>query len=56
MNDWGSLCVQMRDVPWEHIFKLGFSAANSEFCEWVHVGIEVYIPYRKYQVNSHSSS
>ena len=25
----------MRDVPCEDIFKLGASAAASEFCEWV---------------------
>ena len=45
----------MRDVPWEDIFKLSASAAASEFCEWVQVGIDVYIPHRKYQVKSHSS-
>ena len=28
----------------------------SEFCEWVQVGIDVYIPHRKYQVKPHSSS
>ena len=37
----------MRDVPWEDIFKLSPSAAASEFCEWVQVGIDVYIPHRK---------
>ena len=45
----------MRDVPWEDIFKLSASAAASEFCEWVQVGIDVYIPHRKYQVKPHSS-
>ena len=45
----------LRDVPWEDIFKLGASTAASEFCEWVQVGIDVYIPHRKYQVKSHSS-
>ena len=45
----------MRDVPWEDIFKLGASAAASEFCEWIQVGVYVYIPHRKYQVKSHSS-
>ena len=43
------------DVPWEDIFKLSASAAASEFCEWVQVGIDVYIPHRKYQVKPHSS-
>ena len=45
----------MRDVPWEDIFKFGASAAASEFCEWVQVGIDVYIPHRKYQVKPHLS-
>ena len=44
--DWDSLC--------DHIFRLSASAAASEFCEWVQVGI-VYIPHRKYQVKPHSS-
>ena len=34
---------------------LSASAAASEFCEWVQVGIDVYIPHRKYQVKPHSS-
>ena len=29
---------------------VGASAAASGFCEWVYVGIDVYIPYSKYQV------
>ena len=31
--DWDSLHDHLRDVPWEDIFKLGASAAASEFCE-----------------------
>ena len=53
--DWDGLCDHLRDVPWEDIFKLGASAAASEFCEWVQVGIDVYIPHRKYQVKPRSS-
>ena len=53
--DWDGLRDHLRDVPWEDIFKLGASAAASEFCDWVQVGIDVYIPYRKYQVKTHSS-
>ena len=45
----------MRDAPWEHIFKHSASAAAGEFCEWVRVGIDIYIPHRKYQVKPHSS-
>ena len=53
--DGDGLCDHLRDVPWKDIFKLGASAAASEFCEWVQVGIDVYIPHRKYQVKPHSS-
>ena len=35
--------------------KLSASAAASKFCAWVQVGIDLYIPHRKYQVKSHSS-
>ena len=45
--DWGGLCDHLRDVPWEDIFKLGASAAASEFCEWVQVGIDIYIYHSK---------
>ena len=53
--DWDGLCDHLRDVPWDAIFKLSASAAANEFCEWVQVGIDVYIPYHKYQVKPHSS-
>ena len=53
--DWGSLCDHLRDVPWKDIFKLGAPPAAKEFCEWVQVGIDGYIPHRVYQVKSHSS-
>ena len=36
-------------------FKLGASAAASEFSEWVQVGIDVYIQHIKYQVKPHLS-
>ena len=55
LSDWDGLRDHFRDVPWEDIFKLGASAAASEFCEWVQVGTDVYIPHRKYQVKPHSS-
>ena len=53
--DWDGLHDNLRDVPWEDIFKLSASTAASEFCEWVQVGNDVYIPHRKYQVKPHSS-
>ena len=36
----------LRDVSWEDIFELGASADYSESCEWVQVGIDVYIPQK----------
>ena len=45
--DWYGLHDHLRDVPWEDIFKLSASAAASEFCEWVQVGIDVYILHHK---------
>ena len=53
--DWDGLRDHLRDVPREDIFKLGASAAASEFCGWVLVGTDVYIPHRKYQVKHHLS-
>ena len=53
--DWDGLRDHFRDVPWEDIFKLGASAAASQFCQWVQVGIDLYIQHRKYQVKPHSS-
>ena len=55
-GNWDGLCDHLRNVPCEDIFKLGASAAASEFCEWVQVGIDVYVPHRKCQVKPHSSS
>ena len=53
--DWDGLHDHLRNVPWEDIFKLSVSVAVSVFCEWVQVGIDLYIPHRKYQVKPHSS-
>ena len=39
----GSLHDNSRDIPWDDIFKLGVSAANTGFCGWAHVGIDVYL-------------
>ena len=53
--DWDAFCDHLRDVPWDDIFKLSASAAASEFCYWVQVGIDVHIPHHNYQVKPHSS-
>ena len=52
---WSGLHNHLRDIPWKNIFKLRASAAAaaSEFCDWVQVGIDVYIPHRKDQVKPH---
>ena len=55
LADWDGLRDHLRDVPWEDIFKLSASAAASEFCELVLVGIDVYILHRKYQIKPHLS-
>ena len=53
--DWDGLHDHLRDVLLEDIFTLSASAAASEFCEWVQVGIDLYIPHRKYQAKPNSS-
>ena len=53
--NWDGLCYHLGDVPWEDIFKLSASAAASEFCVWVQIGIDNCIPHHKYQVKPLSS-
>ena len=53
--DWDGLCDNLRDVPWEDIFKPGASAAASEFFKWIQVGIDVYIPHHIYVISSQVS-
>ena len=53
--DWEDPCDHLTHVPWGDIFKLSVSPAASEFCEWVPVRIDVYIPHHKCQVKPHSS-
>ena len=42
--DWDGLHDHLRDNPREDIFNPGASAAEAEFCEWLMVGIDAYIP------------
>ena len=49
-TDWNGLHDNLRDVLWEDIFKLGASSVACGFCDQVQVGIDVYIPHRKYKV------
>ena len=55
------LCAQFHPIAYDCScadqngkIKLSASAAASEFCEWVQVGIDVYIPHHKYLVKLHS--
>ena len=56
--DCDGLHDHLQDLPWEGILKLYASAAAIEYCEWVQVGIDIYIyiPHCKYQLTPHSSS
>ena len=54
-SDWDGPHDHLRDISWENIFNLGVLPTASEFCEWVQLEIDVYIPQRKYQVKPHSS-
>ena len=53
--DWDGLCDHLRDVPWDGIFKLSAFVATCDFCEWIQVRTDVYIPHLKYKVKPHSS-
>ena len=53
--DWDGFRDHLRGAPWANIFKLGSSAAASEFSDWLQVVIGEYITHRKYQVKLYSS-
>ena len=39
--NWNGLRDYLRDFPWEAIFKLSASAADSVFCQWIRVRTDV---------------
>ena len=45
--DWDGFHDHLSDVSWKDNFILSASAAVTEFCVWVQVGIDVYIPQRR---------
>ena len=54
--NWDGFCDKLRDVSWKDVFKHTASAADTQFCKWwAQFGIDVYIPYDKYQVKPHLS-
>ena len=40
-TDCDGLRDHLRDITWDNIFKLSASAAASDLCEWVQVGVDV---------------
>ena len=52
--DWDGLRDHLRNALRQDIFKLSASAASSELCKYVQVGIDVYIPHCKHQVKPQS--
>ena len=54
-SHWDGLQDHLGDVLWKDMFKIYASDAASEFCEWVQVGMDVYIPHKKYQIKPHLS-
>ena len=53
--DWDGLRDHLRDVPWSDIFSHDTTVAAKELSEWVEIGIDCYIPHRKFQLKPHSS-
>ena len=53
--DWDGLRVHLKDMPWLDIFRHDVNYADREITQWVEIGIDCYIPRRKFQLKSHSS-
>ena len=51
--DMGGIRGHLSNIPIEYIFILGASS-SAEFCDWVQVGIDLYIPHLRYQVQLHT--
>ena len=54
-GDWDNFRDLIRDFPLEHISNLDAEECAKDIASWLHMGIDAYIPSRKYQVNPHSS-
>ena len=53
--DWDGFRDFLRDVPWIDIFKHNVNYAAKEITEWIEIGIDCFIPHRKFQLKPHSS-
>ena len=54
-GDWDNFRDLIRDIPLDYIFSLDADNCAKEITSWLQVGIDAFIPSRKYQVKSHSA-
>ena len=52
--DWDGFRDYLRDVPWQTIFGYNVNKAAKEISDWIQIGIDCFIPHRKFQVKPHS--
>ena len=52
--DWDGFRDYLRDVRWKSVFRCNANKASKKFSEWVQVGIDCFIPHRKFQMKPHS--
>ena len=54
--DWDSFRAFIRDIPLSDGFcSLPASTCAAELAEWIQIGIDEYIPHRRYQLKPHSA-
>ena len=46
--DWDGFHDYLRDVSWLDIFQHNVNKAGEEISDWIQIGIDCLIPYRKY--------
>ena len=51
---WDAFRDFLRDLPWDGVFSLPADSCATEIAEWLRIGIEEFIPHRRYQVKPHS--
>jgi len=52
--DWCGFRTFLSQVPWRSALKGNVNTAAQEVTEWIQIGMEVYIPSRRYQQKPHS--
>ena len=48
--DWDCFRDYLQDVPWLGIFRHNVNKAGKEISDWIQIGIDCFIPHRKYQL------